>query len=144
MNPKIIYVSRDDLTRLRLLLSAARAPHSTSAPLRSELDRAVVLPELPPNVVGLHSTAEIVDLETGETDRFTLTLPEQADAVQGRLSVLAPLGTALLGYTEGDTLEWRMPGGLRRLRLQAVTPAGQPAPAPKQERPESAIPAATA
>jgi regulator of nucleoside diphosphate kinase len=144
MNPKVIYVSRDDLARLRLLLSAVRAPHSASAPLRSELDRAVVLPELPSTVVGLHSTAEIVDLETGETDRFTLTLPEQADAAQGRLSVLAPLGTALLGYAEGDTLEWRMPGGLRRLRLQTVTPAGQAAPAPKGERPESAIPAATA
>ena len=50
----------------------------------------------------------------------------------------------IFGYAEGDTLEWRMPGGLRRLRLQTVTPAGQAAPAPKQERPESAIPAATA
>ncbi|HRE07635.1 MAG TPA: GreA/GreB family elongation factor [Opitutaceae bacterium] len=123
MNPKIIYVSRDDLASLRLLLAAMRAPHSISAPLRSELDRAVVLPELPPTVVGLHSTVEIVDLETGETDRYTLTLPEQADAAQGRLSILAPLGTALLGYAEGDTLEWRMPGGLRRLRLQTVSPA---------------------
>ncbi|MFO1451922.1 MAG: GreA/GreB family elongation factor [Opitutaceae bacterium] len=143
MNPKVIYISRDDLARLRLLLSALRAPHSASAPLRSELDRAVVLPELPPTVVGLHSTAEIVDLETGETDRFTLTLPEQADATQGRLSVLAPLGTALLGYAEGDTLEWRMPGGLRRLRLQTVTRAKSTARASKSESPEEALPSAT-
>jgi regulator of nucleoside diphosphate kinase len=143
MNPKLIYISRDDLARLRLLLSAMRAPHSASGPLRSELDRAVVLHELPSTVVGLHSTAEIVDLETGETDRFTLTLPEQADAAQGRLSVLAPLGIALLGYAEGDTLEWRMPGGLRRLRLKSVCPFVQTPQAPKRERPGPAIPSAT-
>lgn len=51
-----------------------------------------------------------------------MTRPEHADAAQGRLSVLAPIGTAVLGYAEGDEIEWPTPGGLRRIRIRDVVP----------------------
>jgi regulator of nucleoside diphosphate kinase len=124
MTQKNIYISENDLTRVRLLLASMQGDPRTrkiTGHLREEVDRAVTLPELPPHVIGLLSTAEILDLESGEVDRFTLTLPEQADSSQGRLSILAPLGTAIFGFSEGDEFAWRMPGGIRRLRIQSVT-----------------------
>lgn len=125
MNLKPIRVSQSDQTRINLLLNALRGDAKASkiiARLRDELERALVLPELPPDVVGINSTAEVLDLDSGEVDRFTLTLPEQANAAQGRLSLLAPLGTAILGFSEGDEFEWEMPGGVRRLRIHKVVP----------------------
>ena len=123
---KNIYISSHDYTRLRMLASARAAGkgHAAAAAqkLLRELDRAIMLAhhELPPRVVRIGSRVTIEDLESGETEAYVLTWPDQANAGHGRLSVLAPIGTALLGYTEGDELEWDTPGGLRRLRILAV------------------------
>ena len=129
MNTKLIHISQPDYTRIQLLISALRSDQRSAKvieKLRGELERAVVLPELPPHIVGVGSTADVRDLESGDLDRFTLTLPEQADAARGKLSLLAPLGTAILGFSEGDEFAWEMPGGVRRLRIERVT---QPAEA---------------
>jgi regulator of nucleoside diphosphate kinase len=61
------------------------------------------------------------DLTSGARREMVLVLPGEADVAAQRISVLAPLGTALLGYREGDEVEWVMPGGLRRLRVERVT-----------------------
>ena len=72
----------------------------------------------------MNSVATIVDITvdlTGSSRReITLVYPHEAEAASGRISVLAPLGTALLGYREGDEVEWLMPGGMRRLRIESV------------------------
>jgi regulator of nucleoside diphosphate kinase len=126
---KSIYISTDDYKRLRLLATtlAARKGHAAAAAgkLLHELDRAIMLAdhELPPRVVRIGSHVTIEDLESGERDAYILTWPDQADADEGRLSILAPIGTAVLGYAEGDELEWDTPGGLRRLRIQTVEPS---------------------
>lgn len=94
--------------------------------LREELDRAVILPEevVPAAIARVGSTFTVCDLDSDERDTFTLVWPEQADVDQGRLSVLTPLGTAVIGYARGDEIVWNMPGGQRRLLLEAVdTPA---------------------
>jgi regulator of nucleoside diphosphate kinase len=65
----------------------------------------------------------VLDLVSGERHELTLVLPRESDAGTGRVSVLAPLGTALLGYRVGDEIEWLMPGGLRRLRIEEVRPS---------------------
>ena len=123
MTAKTIQISENDRSRLQLLLSAL-GPDSRTAKivsrLRDEIERARVVPMLPPETVGLDSTVDVLDLDSREVDRFTLTLPDRADAAQGRLSILAPLGTALLGYSIGDEFAWEMPGGVRRLRIQQV------------------------
>lgn len=127
MNEPTIYISAYDSENLRLRLAGVTASDArtakTLARLRAELDRAVIVPTLPPNVVGLESTVAVLDLDTNEVDHYTLTLPERADPARGRLSVFAPLGTALLGYAEGAEIAWEMPGGTRRLRLTRVAPA---------------------
>ncbi len=90
--------------------------------LRSEVERAQVLPSdrIPPDVITLNSTAQLLDLETGEIIDFTLVLPKDAKIEDGKISVLAPLGTAMLGYRVGDEFEWPIPYGLRRLKITHV------------------------
>jgi regulator of nucleoside diphosphate kinase len=94
--------------------------------LRRELARAVVLEPalIPPTVVGLNSRVRLQDLDTREIEEYTLVSPDKADADQGRLSLLAPIGAALLGYREGDEIEWPTPGGVRRLQLLHVSRTG--------------------
>jgi regulator of nucleoside diphosphate kinase len=87
--------------------------------LENELRRArIVAPgEVPPDVITINTHAELVDLETGERIEFTLVLPGDADINDGKISVLAPLGTAMLGHRVGDEFVWHVPHGLRRLKV---------------------------
>jgi regulator of nucleoside diphosphate kinase len=123
-NDRII-VTRSDLKRLRGILGS----HSKSVrdtehllDLSDELDRAQVVSEgeMPSDVVTLQSQVRVRDRETGMVSNYTLVSPAQADLSSGRVSVVAPLGTALLGYREGDEVEWQMPGGVRRLWIERV------------------------
>ena len=91
--------------------------------LRDELDAATILPddELPPNVVNMGAEVTFRDLESGKSSRCTLVFPHQADAARNRVSVLAPVGAALIGLAEGETIAWPVPGGrVRRLQVVAV------------------------
>jgi regulator of nucleoside diphosphate kinase len=69
----------------------------------------------------MSSRAELLDLESGERMEFTLVFPDEADLAEGKISVLAPVGTGMLGYRVGDAFERRAPFGMRRLKVIAVT-----------------------
>jgi regulator of nucleoside diphosphate kinase len=96
--------------------------------LRGELARAqIVAPqEVPPGVITMNSRAELLDLDTNESMEFTLVFPSESNIEEGRISVLAPLGAAMLGYRVGDEFEWVVPYGLRRLRVIAVVSKQKP------------------
>lgn len=116
-------VSRFDLERLERLLERVGARPDFDR-LREELERAEVLePEqMPPDVVTMNSRVRFADVETGQESEITLVFPRHADAEQGRVSILAPIGTALLGLSIGATIEWPVPDGrTRRLRVVAIT-----------------------
>ena len=125
---KTITLATDEHASLNARLSELSRHNPRAAAswqeLREELARAnLVVPQLvPADVVRLGSTFAVRDLESGDLDTFTLVWPEQADIERARISVLAPLGTAVLGYAAGDEITWRMPGGPRRFRLESVTP----------------------
>lgn len=122
-----IHITREDHRRLSELASvhvpAGSRLAGPLARLREELARAVVT-DAPPalDLVTMHSTVRIADLDTGECEEYTLAYPERADPERGLLSVLAPIGTAILGYAQGDELAWETPGGVRRLRIAQVKP----------------------
>lgn len=121
-----IFVAENDALRLRELLAArssAIRDQDHLAGLAAELERALILePErVPSDVITMHAHATVLDLTSGERRELTLVFPWQANVSAGRISVLAPLGTALLGYRVGDEVEWAMPGGLRRLRIEKVS-----------------------
>ena len=91
--------------------------------LENELKRAqiVALEDLPHDVITMSSRAEFLDLETNERMQFTLVLPRDANIDEGKISVLAPLGTAMLGYRVGDEFQWHVPYGIRRLKVTNIS-----------------------
>lgn len=126
MNPAPITLTRDDYAKLRLLVAPALPANASVAlsKLREELDRATVVDRaaIPPDVVTMNSTVEFEDLGTGEIEAYTITYPERADVERRRISILAPIGTALIGCRVGDQVPWSTPGGLRQLQVRRVTP----------------------
>jgi regulator of nucleoside diphosphate kinase len=123
--PSSIHVTREDLQRLRHILSApgrAQRDEAHLETLRKELDRAAILngEEAPPDVITMGTRVRVRDLESDLQEDYTVVYPWEVDVGSNRVSVLAPLGTALLGYRTGDRIEWRMPGGVRRLRVEKI------------------------
>jgi regulator of nucleoside diphosphate kinase len=90
--------------------------------LEEEIENAGVVPsdKIPPDVVTMHSRVRISDMRTGEQMIFRLVYPHEANYADKRISVLAPIGMALLGYSAGTEIEWKVPSGSRRLRIEAV------------------------
>ena len=88
--------------------------------LKAELRRAKIVPpeKAPRNVVTMNSSVALRDVSSRELETYTLVFPEDADIAQGRLSVLAPVGTAILGQRIGDELKWRVPEGWRRFKIE--------------------------
>lgn len=124
MNSRIV-LSRLDVLRLRALLLAhprAGSDREHLSDLEAEIERAVIVEDgaRPAEVIAIGSDVRVTDLQSQLQDRYTLVLPAQADVARGRISVLAPLGTALLGARVHDVVEWQMPGGLRQLRIEDV------------------------
>lgn len=93
------------------------------AALERELRRAQVLPHarIPRNTVVMNSLVELRDLDTDELEEYELVYPDEADLARNRISILAPVGTAVLGYRVGDVIEWPIPAGVCRLRVEKVT-----------------------
>jgi regulator of nucleoside diphosphate kinase len=115
-NDRSIIVTDRDLALLRLLHQHAH--------LASELERADVVAsrDVPPDVVTMNSRVVFEDVTTGKTAEVTIVFPHDADVQRGRVSVLAPVGTALLGLAEGDAIVWPFPdGSSRSLRVVTVT-----------------------
>jgi Transcription elongation factor len=125
MNYTPIYITPDDHAKLRLLVTTALYSNASEAlkKLGEELDRAFVLePEaIPPGVVAMESHVEFEDLDGGEIEAYTISFPERANFEEKRISVLAPIGTALIGCRVGDEVSWSTPGGVRRLKVRSVT-----------------------
>lgn len=126
MATRAIYITSHDMQRLRALLvapkSAAAYDHEHLETLSQELDRAVVVDdaEVPADLITMRTYVRVRDLRSDEHDEYTVVYPWEADIASKRVSILAPLGTALLGYREGDQIAWRMPGGVRHLRVESV------------------------
>lgn len=110
------------MRRLKPLIESMKTSRDDLRGLQSELLQArVVAPkEVPPDVITMNSKARLRDLETGEDVTYTLVFPDQANIEQGRISVVAPVGTAMLGHRVGDEFEWEVPAGSVRLRVEEV------------------------
>jgi len=121
-----IVIARDDMARLRDLVRhgrhASRRDGDHLAALDRELDRADIIgaADLSPDVVTMHSMVRVRDLDSGASSVYTVVFPAEADIDRKRISVLAPIGTALIGYRVGDRVDWRTPGGTKRLQIEEV------------------------
>jgi len=122
---RTIVLTDADHRRLAALIDSAAGPGGGEdylAALEGELGRARVVPpgEVPPDVVTMNSTVRLRDLGSGEAMTYTLVYPARADITEGRLSVLAPVGTAIIGQRQGDVVERLVPAGLKRLKVEEV------------------------
>ena len=91
--------------------------------LAEELDRAIVVPwdRIPKDVVTMNSRLIYSDESSGSTREVELVFPDDVDTEAGKISVLAPVGCALLGLSAGQSIDWSLPGGkVHRLRVECV------------------------
>lgn len=126
--PPSLIISSRDFDRLEQLLdSPALRRHPAAIALLEELSRAEVVPpdQVPEGVVTMRSTVECDDEITGEHHRLTLVYPHEANVDSGHVSVLTPVGSALLGMSVGQSIDWQAPGG-RALRLRVTSIKYQP------------------
>lgn len=130
-----IHISQIDHRKLSELISDRVRPH-TKLPehiqaLKGEVDRAIVVePEaMGADVITLNSRARLRDLASDEILEYTLVYPEDSDIEANRISILAPLGTAMLGYRKGDTFEWQVPAGVNRWMVEEVLSDPEESPA---------------
>lgn len=122
-----IRITEVDLARLRKLIEIARdkggdSNRSYLNRLEYELEGAeVVDPKgIPSDAITMRSTVRLKDLDNGKEMVYSLVFPTEADTDKGKISVLAPVGTAMIGYRVGDTIEWEVPSGLRRLKVKEI------------------------
>lgn len=117
-----IIITTTDLERLRPLVDLYDS--AAAELLDAELHRArIVAPDrVPAGLVTMNSEVVYEDCETSATRTVRVVYPQDADAVAGRISVLAPIGSALLGLRVGQSITWRVPNGTKRLRVVEVRP----------------------
>lgn len=120
-----IYITKPDHEKLRRLVEGRIAQTSVDRAyfdrLEEELDRAEIVDaaDIPHDVVTMNSEVRLRDLDSGELKLYRLVFPAQF-RTEHSISVLAPVGTAMLGYRVGDVIEWPVPKGVRRLQIVEV------------------------
>jgi regulator of nucleoside diphosphate kinase len=124
MERRAIYITEPDMKRLQDLLASATADRDKAylSELEQELSRCMVVPQksIPNDVITMNSRVRLRDMDTGKDVIYTLVFPANADAARNKISVLAPIGTALLGYRVDDIITWEVPSGLKKLKVEEV------------------------
>ena len=126
MSNRNIIITESDRRRLTSLLASdfavAIQSRSYLMDLRVELQRAEIVDsaDVPGDVITMNSTVRLQDLDTGEVETYTLVYPNEANIANSKLSILAPIGTAILGNHVGDVVRWRVPSGSRQLQVEEI------------------------
>jgi len=121
-----LYITQKDMERLEPVLDAALQKNSQQRDnierLMDDLDRADIVDDMniPDDVVTMNSEVTVIDLDSKQQMTFALVFPENADLDDKKISILAPVGSAVLGYRVGDIVEWRVPLYKRRLKIDRV------------------------
>lgn len=119
-------IARSDYDLLQQLLVFPRtrwlADETVIAALSSRLQESLAVDDsdLPSTIVSMHSIVLLNDTASGEVDEFTLVYPDEADILHGKLTVLAPIGSSVLGSRIGQTLRVPVPGGQRSLLIEDI------------------------
>ena len=126
MRNKTIYITKDDARQLRELLNidqgVSHLEQDNLQELATELNqgRLVDPGDIPQDVITMNSTVRLLDLDTEDEMIYKLVFPDDADIDQNKISVLAPVGAAMLGHSVTDTFEWKVPAGMIRLKVKEI------------------------
>ena len=120
-----IFITETDLERLKKtvddLIKSIPDGREYVRDLDRELDRAAVVTNegLPRDVITMHSKVSLL-MDGGEKETITLVYPNEIDPEENRISVLSPIGTAILGYREGDVIQWEVPSGKTKITVEKI------------------------
>ncbi|NLV25446.1 MAG: nucleoside diphosphate kinase regulator [Deltaproteobacteria bacterium] len=123
---RTIFITDFDLGRLENLLGKIDMTKSRDTShledLEFELGRAEIVDpkKIPPDVITMNSRVRLLDIDSEEEKVYTLVFPHDADPKENKISILAPIGTALLGYRVGDIITWQVPGGTRQFKVVEI------------------------
>ena len=126
MKKRRIYINAFDKTRLMKLIEHNAIPNNPDRKylieLEKELSRGEIVEpkDIPKDVITMNSTVHLKDLDSGEGITYTLVFPGISNISENKISIIAPIGTALIGYRIGDIIEWKVPAGLRRLKVEDI------------------------
>jgi regulator of nucleoside diphosphate kinase len=126
MAGRTIYITKFDMDRLLKLIEGLRL---ATKPVKIDLDllekelysgKLVEPADVPKDVITMNSRVEVSDTESGERTTYSLVFPSAANIEENKLSILAPLGMALIGYRKGDVIEWTVPSGIKKLKVEKI------------------------
>lgn len=123
---RLIFITDYDMHRLEALIVNANSKASRDSryldELREELLKAEVVDpaDIPHDVITMNTRVSLHDMNSREDFVYTLVFPGDADLDSGRISVLAPVGTAMIGYRKGDRITWPVPGGVKKLKVKKI------------------------
>lgn len=126
MSNKIIYVTKEDYKELQDLIKAAREfkmeENDSLNDLQAELNKAKIVEReyFPKDYVAMYSIVELIDLQNNEMIRHQIVFPEDADIDKHKISILAPLGVALIGEKENTEIELNLVYGKSKFRINKV------------------------
>lgn len=122
-----IHITSVDRDRLLKLIGKEREFNSVISKqylknLEEELTNAQIITseEIPKDVITMNSKILLRDIDANEEMIYTLVYPAEANLAEDKISVLAPVGTAILGYREGDIIEWKVPDGIINLKVEKI------------------------
>lgn len=126
MNAKLTYMTEFDIDRLEAFIASVKKSYRYAPDilecLHEEIGKCQIVGsrQVPPDVVTINSRVSLHDLDSGQTMILTLVLPGNANLEEGRISVASPIGTAILGCAAGDTIQWVVPAGTKRIHIEEV------------------------
>jgi regulator of nucleoside diphosphate kinase len=121
-----LILNRLDYLRIQKAINDAKLVKSINAAeaesLMKELDSATIVEpeEIPSNVVTMNSIVKISFLNTNQQTQFQIVYPGQANVKEKKISIFSPIATALIGYKVSDEVEWIVPAGLTKIRIDEI------------------------
>ncbi|MDN3672276.1 GreA/GreB family elongation factor [Flavobacterium branchiarum] len=126
MKPIPTFCTTDYQLLRELILKSKNSTNSKEAgQLAQELDRAIVSKgdTLDNSIIRINSHVTIEDVKANKQMKIQIVLPSNADVKEGRISILAPLSVAIIGFKENDEVDWELPAGIKTLKIITVSNA---------------------
>ncbi|ANH84187.1 transcription elongation factor GreAB [Niabella ginsenosidivorans] len=122
MNSNPVILCESDYKKLTEIVVLDKRSEEKDNTLAHELSRAIVVKNeaLPPANIRIGSGVRILDMDTKKERSFQIVMPEEADIQTGKISILTPMAAAIIGFKAGDEVSWKMPSGLKRLKVMEV------------------------
>lgn len=124
MKPTPVFSSSDYHLLRELILKSKNSTNAKEAGLLSqELDRAIINKNSVPDnsVIRINSVVTIEDVKAKKQMKIQIVLPSVANVNESKISILAPLSVAIIGFKENDEVDWELPAGIKTLKIIAVS-----------------------